>query len=96
MNVDQKVWDGMSKEAQDALDKLCIEWEGESRTYWKTALDKLEAKLASEGMKVVSLPPPAAKQFRNLFLKGVWDRLKKNPKVKIDLDKLKKMVDYEG
>jgi len=95
MNVNQKVWDGMSKEAQDALDKVCIEWEGESRAYWKTALDKLEAKLAADGMKVVTLPPPAARQFHKLFLKGVWARLKKNPKVKIDLDKLKKMVDYE-
>lgn len=95
MNVNQKVWDGMSKEAQDALDKVCIEWEGESRAYWKTALDKLEAKLAADGMKVVTLPPSAANQFHKLFLEGAWARLKKNPKVKMDLEKLKKLVNYE-
>jgi len=95
MNVNQKVWDSLPKEAQDLLDKLCADWEVESRAYWKSALDKLEAKLASEGMKVVTLPDAAAKDFVRTFRKGPWARLKKNPKVKIDLDKLKKLVNYE-
>ena len=95
MIVNQKTWDALPPQARDLLDKLSADWEVESRAYWEVAQDKLRAELASAGMKTVTLPDAAAAQYVRTFRKGPWERLEKNPKITIDLKKLKKLVNFD-
>ena len=95
MIMNQKVYDGLPKKTQDLLDKLSVEWEKESRQYWKIAQDQQKEKLAAAGLKTVALPDAAAAEFVRTFRKDPMTRMEKNKNVKIDLEKLKKLVRYE-
>ena len=96
MIMNQKVYDALPKQTQDLLDKLSVDWEKESRQYWKVAQDQQKEKLAAAGIKTVALPDAAAKEFRRMFRMDPMARMEKNKKIKIDLNKLKKLVNYEG
>ena len=94
MIMNQKVYDGLPKGTQDLLDKLSLEWEAESRAYWKVQQDKTKTQLEAAGIKTVTLPPPAAAEFVRTFRKGAWARMERNKKMKIDLVKLRKLLDF--
>lgn len=96
MIMNQKVYDSLPKQAQELLDKLSADWEVESRAFQAGQEEKHKANLTTAGMKTVVLPEPEGKKFVALFRKGVWQRMVKNKKIKVDLNKLKKMLDYEG
>jgi len=95
MIMNQKVYDGLPQQTRDLLDKLSVDWEIESREYWKVAQDQQKAKLAAAGIKTVTLPDAAAAQFVKTFRKDPWKRMEKNPNVKIDLKKLRKLVNFD-
>ena len=96
MIMNQKVYDGLPKQARDLLDKLSADWEVESRAFQAKKEGEHKANLAAAGMKTITLQEPEGKKFVALFRKGVWQRMVKNEKIKIDLNKLKKMLNYEG
>ena len=94
MIMNQKVYDGLPKETQSLLDKLSVDWEKESRDYWKVAQDQQKAKLAAAGLKTVTLPDAAAGEFVRMFRKDPIARMERNKKIKMDLKKFRKLVNY--
>jgi len=95
MIMNQKVYERLPTQTRDLLDKLSVAWEMESREYWNVAENQQKARLAAAGIKTVSLPDAAAAQFVRTFRKDPMARMEKNPKVKIDLKKLRKLVNFE-
>lgn len=89
--MNHKVWDKMPKAAQAFLDKQAIAYEIESRNYWEAASKREAAELAKLGMKTVDLTGKTAQEYRDTFLSGPWKRMANNPKVKLDVAKLKKL-----
>jgi len=94
MIMNQKVYDGLAKQARELLDKLSADWEVESRAFQEGKEAEHKVKLAAAGMKTVTLPEPEGKKFVALFREGVWGRMVKNKKIKIDLNELKRMLHY--
>jgi TRAP-type C4-dicarboxylate transport system substrate-binding protein len=94
MIMNHKVYDGLPQKTRDLLDKLSLDWEVQSREDQKRITAERKAKLAATGTKTVTLPDAAATQFVALFRKGAWQRMERNPKIKIDLKKLKKALNY--
>ena len=90
--MNQKKWDSMPKKAQEYLDKQAIAYEIESRKYWVEATEKENAELAKLGVKTVDLQGKARAEYVETFMKGPWGRMAKNPKVKLDVQKLKSLV----
>jgi TRAP-type C4-dicarboxylate transport system substrate-binding protein len=95
MIMNQKVYDGLPQQTRELLDKLSVDWENESREYWKVAQDQQKAKLEAAGIKTVTLPDAASAQFVRTFRKDPMARMEKNPKIKIDLKKLRKLVNFD-
>ncbi len=92
MNINQKKWDGLSQPARDLLNKLSAEWEIESENYWNKQTEREKAALAKGGMETITLTGASADEFVTLFRKGPWRRMENNPKIKIDLKKLKRLL----
>ena len=90
--MNQKKWDAMPRKSQALLDKLAAEYEIESRNKWITKTKLEEVELAKLGVKTVALKGKAANEYVELFMKGPWGRMARNPKVKLDVQKLKKLV----
>ncbi|MGE3246975.1 MAG: TRAP transporter substrate-binding protein DctP [Beijerinckiaceae bacterium] len=89
--MNQKKWDSMSPEAKKIFDKAAADWEKESYEYWVAEENKEKEKLKKAGVTIVKLDGEAAKNYKALFLKGPWERMEKNPKIKIDMKKLKQL-----
>lgn len=85
-----KKWDAMPKKARDVFMKEAIEWEKTSRQHWLDLAGKERENLKKVGMTIITLKGQVAKDYRALFLKGPWERMSKNPKVTVDMKKLKK------
>ena len=89
--MNHKKWDAMSPEAKKIFDKAAEDWEKESYEYWVDQANKEKEKLKKAGVTIIKLDGEAAKNYKALFLKGPWERMEKNPKIKIDMKKLKEL-----
>ena len=90
--MSQKKWEAMPKEGQAYLDKQAIAYEIESRNYWVEATQRENVELAKLGMETVDLQGKERAEYVETFMKGPWGRMSKNPKVKLDVQKLKSLV----
>lgn len=90
--MNHKKWDAMSPEAQKIFDKAAADWEKESYEYWVKLAEVEKEKLKKAGLTIVKLDGDAAKNYKALFLKGPWARMEKNPKITIDIKKLKELA----
>lgn len=90
--MNQGKWDKMSGKQKAFLDKMTAQYEIDSRKYWVDATKREEAALAKLGMKTVTLEGKARADYIETFMKGPWGRMTKNPKVKLDVKKLKSLV----
>lgn len=90
--MNHSVWDKMPPKAQKFLDDQAAAWEKESYQYWVDNSEAEKKELAKLGMKTIDLQGQARKDYKALFLKGPWGRMERNPKVTVDLKKLKELA----
>lgn len=89
--MNHKKWDAMSPEAKKIFDQAAAAWEKESYEFWVAEENKEKDKLKKAGVTIIKLEGEAAKNYKALFLKGPWERMEKNPKITIDVKKLKQL-----
>ena len=93
ISMNHDVWDKMPQKARDFLNKQAAAWEEKSYHHWKNDAKKEHKALAKLGMKTIALTGKPGRDYVSLFLKGRWERMEKNKKIKIDVKKLK-MLSY--
>ncbi len=91
ISMNHNVWDKMPKKARDFLDAQAAAWEKESYEYWQGKAGEERKALAGLGMTPIDLKGDQAKAYKALFLKGPWGRMERNPKISVDIKKLKSL-----
>lgn len=89
--MNHAVWDKLPAKARKFLDDQAAAWEIESRQYWIDNAEKEKAALSKLGMKTIELKGKLRQEYIALFLKGPWGRMERNPKITLDIKKLKSL-----
>ena len=90
--MDHKLWDKMPAKSREFIDKMAEEHEVSSRKYWIDRTNTETAEIKKLGVSFVTLSGKAREEYVEMFMKGPWGRMARNPKVKLDVQKLKSLV----
>lgn len=85
-------WNKMPAGAQKLMDRLVTDYERSSYEKWVVKTKKEKVLLKKLGLTQILLEGKTGREYVETFMKGPWGRMAKNPKVILDVAKLKKLA----
>jgi TRAP-type transport system periplasmic protein len=83
-------WDHLPPKVSDLIQSTAIDYEKITMDNITARTKKVEAFMTSRGMQPIVLVGDQAKNYVDTFMKGPWERMRKNPTIKISIAQLRR------